>query len=49
MIKGLSYRDCCVFASAVSVLKCTGIGARESVPEEKMVYEFLKTRGVRIP
>lgn len=48
MIKGLSYRDCCVFASAVSALKCTGIGARESVPEEKTVYDFLKARGVML-
>lgn len=45
MVKGYSYRDCCIFASAVSALKCTGIGARESVPEEHAVYRFLKERG----
>ena len=45
MVKGYSYRDCCKFASAVSALKCTGIGARESVPEEQTVYQFLAERG----
>lgn len=45
MVKGYSYWECCVFASAVSAIKCTGIGARESVPEEEAVHEFLKNRG----
>lgn len=45
MVKGYSYRDCCIFASAVSALKCTGIGARESVPTEEGVYLFLQERG----
>lgn len=45
MVKGYSYPDCCVFASAVSALKCTGIGARESVPDEPSVHQFLKERG----
>lgn len=45
MVKGYSYRDCCIFASAVSALKCTGIGARESVPNESKVYQFLAERG----
>ena len=45
MVKGYGYRDCCIFASAVSALKCTGIGARESVPSEQAVYSFLKERG----
>lgn len=44
MVKGYSYRACCVFASAVSALKCTGIGARESVPDEETVHKFLKSR-----
>ena len=46
MVKGYSYKECCIFASAVSALKCTGFGARESVPTEQEVYEFLKQRGV---
>lgn len=46
MIKGYSYRECCIFASAVSALKCTRFGARESVPGESEVLDFLKNRGV---
>ncbi len=45
MVKGYSYQDACLFASAVSALKCTGVGARESVPEEESVYAFLTERG----
>ncbi len=48
MVKGYNYRDCCIFASAVSALKCTGTGARESVPDEGRVYEFLAERGFRL-
>lgn len=48
MVKGYSYKDCCVFASAVSALKCTGFGARESVPDEESVHRFLEQRGVRL-
>lgn len=44
LVKGYCYRDCCIFASAVSALKCTGIGARESVPDEHTVYQFLSER-----
>lgn len=45
MVKGLDFRKCCVFASAVSAVKCTGFGARESVPDEETVRLFLKERG----
>ena len=48
MIKGYSYMDCCLFASATSAIKCTGIGARESVPDEATVLEFLKKRGIEL-
>lgn len=48
MIKGYNYKECCIFASAVSALKCTGFGARESVPDTEMVYKFLETRGVKL-
>lgn len=44
MVKGYSYMDCCLFASATSAIKCTGIGARESVPDEETVHGFLKER-----
>ncbi len=42
VIKGYDYRDCCHFASAVSALKCTGIGARESVPDYETVIRYMK-------
>lgn len=48
MMKGYSYKECCLFASATSAIKCTGIGARESVPNETTVYDFLKDRGVQL-
>lgn len=46
MAKGYGYKDCCIFASAVSAIKCTGIGARESVPQLATVEAFLKDRGI---
>ncbi len=48
MTKGYSYEACCVYASAVSALKCTGFGARESVPNEETVLQFLNTKGVSL-
>lgn len=48
MVKGYSYKNCCLFASATSAIKCTGIGARESVPDEATVHEFLKKRGIEL-
>lgn len=43
--EGWEYADCCVFASAVSAIKCTGFGARQSVPGLAAVNKFLKERG----
>lgn len=48
MVKGYSYMNCCMFASATSAIKCMGIGARESVPDEKSVYKFLESRGITL-
>ena len=48
MVKGYSYKDCCLFASATSAIKCTGVGARQSVPDERTVLEFLKDRGIEL-
>lgn len=48
MVKGYSYMECCLFASATSAIKCTGVGARESVPDEKNVYHFLDSRGIHL-
>lgn len=49
MVKGYSYMDCCLFASATSAIKCTGMGARESVPNEETVLAFLQQRGYALP
>lgn len=40
-----NYKKCCIFSSAVSALKCTGVGARESVPAFEETIKFLKERG----
>lgn len=46
--KGYDYMKCCHFASAVSAIKCTGIGARESVPQFETVKEYLKENGYEL-
>ena len=43
-----NYKKCCVFASAVSALKCTKIGSREGVPTFDETIEFLKERGIDV-
>lgn len=43
--KGFAPYTCCHFASAVSALKCTGVGARESVPSFETVKNYLKENG----
>ena len=45
---GLDYYQCCCFSSAVSALKCTGIGARESAPDLNRVKKFLKENGYEL-
>ena len=40
--------ECCLFASAVSALKCTGIGARASVPDRETVIRFMKENGYEL-
>ncbi|MBR4910318.1 MAG: hypothetical protein IKZ47_03225 [Clostridia bacterium] len=45
---GFDWLKCCHFASAVSALKCTGIGARKSVPDFKTVSNFLKENGYEL-
>ena len=46
--KGYDYPKCCLFASAVSALKCTGIGARESAPNLETTKMFLKENGYEL-
>ena len=48
LLKGFDYKMCCYFASAVSAIKCTGVGARESVPDLETVRQFLKERNCDI-
>lgn len=45
---GYAYSKCCLFASAVSALKCTGIGARESAPNLERTKNFLKENGYEL-
>ena len=46
--KGYDYLKCCHFSSAVSAVKCTGVGARESVPDFKTVKKYLKENGYEL-
>lgn len=48
LLRGLGLRECCVFASAVSALKCTGFGARESIPDMETTLRFLKENGYEL-
>lgn len=48
VIKGYNYLKCCHFSSAVSALKCTGVGARESVPDFETTKKFLKENGYEL-
>jgi len=45
---GYDYKKCCHFASAVSAVKCTSVGARESVPSFDTVKIFLKENGYEL-
>lgn len=46
--KGYDYLKCCYFASAVSALKCTGVGARASAPDFESAKKFLKENGYEL-
>ena len=43
-IKGMAYRSAAEFASAVSALKCTRLGARQSLPSFEKALAFLKQK-----
>ena len=45
---GFDFLKCCHFSSAVSAIKCTGIGARESVPDFNTVKKYLKENGYEL-
>ena len=44
-VYGLTPLQSCYFSSGVSSLKCTGVGARESVPSYEETIEFLRSFG----
>lgn len=48
VVKGYDYLKCCYFSSAVSALKCTGVGARESVPNFETTKNYLKENGYEL-
>ena len=48
MIKGYDYVKCCHFSSAVSAIKCMGVGARESVPDFETVKKYMRENGYEL-
>ena len=46
--KGYDYLKCFHFSSAVSGLKCTGVGSRESVPNFETTKAYLKENGYEL-
>ncbi len=48
VVSGYDYLKCCHFSSAVSGIKCMGIGARESVPNFETVKKYLKENGYEL-
>jgi ribokinase len=49
LVRGWSPRECAVFASATSALKCTKLGGRRGIPRFGDVEAFLKEQGVSLP
>ena len=48
LLKKYDFYKCCLFASAVSALKCRGIGARENAPVFETVKEYMKENGYEL-
>lgn len=48
VVKGYDYLTCCHFSSAVSAIKCTKVGSRESVPDFATAKEYLKENGYEL-
>lgn len=48
VLKGFDYLKCCHFSSAVSAIKCMGVGARESVPTFETVKKYMKENGYEL-
>lgn len=47
-VMGFGYEKCCHFSSAVSAIKCMGIGARESVPSFDTVKRYMEENGYEL-
>ena len=48
MAYGFDFEKCCHFSSAVSAMKCMGVGARESVPSFEAVKNYMKENGYEL-
>lgn len=48
VVSGYDFLKCCHFSSAVSAIKCMGVGARESVPSFDTVKKYLKENGYEL-
>ncbi len=48
MAYGFGFEKCCHFSSAVSAMKCMGVGARESVPSFEAVKNYMKENGYEL-
>lgn len=48
LVRGFDFYKCCHFASAVSAIKCMGMGARESAPSYNTVENYLKENGYEL-
>lgn len=43
LLQGKNLKECAVYASGASAVKCTRIGGRAGIPDEKTLEEFLRT------
>ena len=48
LVRGFDFYKCCHFASAVSAIKCMGMGARESAPSYDVVEKYMKENGYEL-
>lgn len=48
LCRGFDFEKCCHFASAVSAIKCMGVGARESVPDFSTVQNYMEENGYEL-
>lgn len=48
IVKGFDFEKACHFSSAVSGLKCTSVGARQSVPDFETTKEYLRRYGYEL-